>query len=105
MKTYADFAYECLDMSVEEFSKKYRNDKRLLIQAHPFRNGMTEVPPEYLDGIETFNMHPNHNSRVAVAAKYAKKHHLIQTVGTDYHHPGHEGGVGAVDQDGDEDIA
>ena len=90
-RDFADYAYECLDMDIVEFSKRFRNDKRLLIQAHPFRNGMTEVAPEYLDGIETFNVHPNHNSRVAVAAKYAKKHHLIPTLGTDYHHPGHEG--------------
>ena len=52
---------------------------------------MTEVAPQYLDGIETFNMHPNHNSRVALASKYAKKHNLIPTTGTDFHHPGHEG--------------
>lgn len=90
-RDFLDFAYESLDMGIEEFSKQFRGDGRLLIQAHPFRNGMTEVPPEYLDGIETFNMHPNHNSRVAVAAKYARKHNLIPTVGTDFHHCGHEG--------------
>lgn len=61
------------------------------IEQHPFRNGMTEVAPEYLDGIETFNMHPNHNSRVSMASIYAKKHNLIPTAGTDFHHPGHEG--------------
>ena len=90
-REYLDFAYECLEMSVGEFSEVFRRDDRLFIQAHPFRNGMTEVPPEYLDGIETFNMHPGHNSRVAVANRYAKKHHMITTAGTDYHHPGHEG--------------
>lgn len=90
-RDFLDFAYESLDMGIEEFSKQFRDDGRLLIQAHPFRNGMTEVAPEYLDGIETFNMHPNHNSRVALASKYAKKHNLIPTTGTDFHHPGHEG--------------
>lgn len=88
---FLDFAYESLDMGIEEFSKRFRGDKRLLIQAHPFRNGMTVVEPKYLDGIETFNMHPNHNSRVALASKYAKKHGLIPTTGTDFHHLGHEG--------------
>ena len=78
-------------MGIEEFSKQFRSDETLLIQAHPFRNGMTHVDPKYLDGIETFNMHPNHNSRVALAAKYAKEHDLIPTIGTDFHHPGHEG--------------
>lgn len=84
-------AYDCLDMGIENFSKHFRNKERLLIQAHPFRNGMTVVPPECLDGIETFNMHPNHNSRVALAAKYAREHGLIPTVGSDFHHLGHEG--------------
>lgn len=90
-RDFLDFAYECLDMNAAEFSRVFRSDTRLFIQAHPFRNGMTEVPPEYLDGIEAFNMHPGHNSRVAVANQYAKKHHMITTAGTDYHHPGHEG--------------
>lgn len=90
-REFLNDAYDCLDMGIEKFSEEFRGDGRLLIQAHPFRNGMTEVPPEYLDGIESFNMHPNHNSRVAMASKYAKKHHLIETAGTDYHHPGHEG--------------
>lgn len=90
-RDFLDFAYGSLDMGIEEFSKQFRDDGRLLIQAHPFRNGMTEVAPEYLDGIETFNMHPNHNSRVALASRYAKKHNLISTTGTDFHHPGHEG--------------
>lgn len=90
-KEFLNAAYDCLDMGIEAFSKQFRGDGRLLIQAHPFRNGMTEVAPEYLDGIESFNLHPNHNSRVAMASKYAKEHRLIETAGTDYHHPGHEG--------------
>lgn len=88
---FFQFAYDCLDMGVEQFSKQFRSDERLLIQAHPFRDGMTEVAPEYVDGIEAFNMHPNHNSRVAFASKYAKNHNLISTAGTDFHHLGHEG--------------
>ena len=63
----------------------------MILQAHPFRNGMEHVDPALLDGIEAFNMHPGHNSRVAIAAKYAKKEGLLMTAGTDYHHPGHEG--------------
>lgn len=90
-REFLDIAYDSLDMGIEKFSKQFRGDGRLLIQAHPFRNGMTEVVPEYLDGIESFNMHPNHNSRVAFASKYAKNHNLIETAGTDFHHPGHEG--------------
>ena len=90
-KDFIKEAYDYLDMGIEAFSKHFRRKDRLLIQAHPFRNGMTSVSPEYLDGIEAFNMHPNHNSRVALAAKYAREHNLIPTVGSDFHHIGHEG--------------
>lgn len=84
-------AYDKINSTIAEFSKWFRNDRHLLIQAHPFRNNMTEVDSTLLDGIETFNMHPGHNSRIAFAAKYAAKNNLIATCGTDYHHPTHEG--------------
>ena len=72
--------------SLEEFYKRFKNDKNLVIQAHPKRNGMIDMPTEYLDGIETFNLHYNHNSRVAVAARYARDNEiLITTGGTDVH--------------------
>ncbi len=83
--------YDRLELGTQEFSKWFRREDRLFIQAHPFRNGITRIPPEYLDGVESFNMHPHHNSRVGFAAKYAKQHNLIPTAGTDYHHLGHEG--------------
>lgn len=86
-----DFAYDYMPKGIEAFSKDFRREDRLLIQAHPFRNNMTRIDPALLDGIETFNMHPNHNSRVALADQYAREHHLIPTVGSDFHHPGHEG--------------
>lgn len=74
------------------FYKSFKNDKNVILQAHPFRNNMVLQNPDYLDGIETFNVHPNHNSRVAVATNYAAKHsNFIKTCGTDFHHEGHQG--------------
>lgn len=84
-------AYEYIDKGLEAFSKWFRNDSRVIVQAHPFRSSCTPVNPSYLDGVESFNMHPGHNSRVALAAKYAKEHDFIVTAGTDFHHEGHEG--------------
>ncbi len=86
-------AYDYFEKDIEEFSKWFRREDRLLIQAHPFRNGMTQVSPELLDGIEAFNFHPNHNSRCSVAAQYAHEHNMIVTCGTDFHHPGHQGQI------------
>ncbi|MHB1151756.1 MAG: PHP domain-containing protein [Eubacteriales bacterium] len=80
-----------LGQGIQEFRQNYTNKNSILIQAHPFRNGMQEIDPSLLDGIEAFNMHPHHNSRVAVAANYARKYNLTAIAGTDYHHFNHEG--------------
>lgn len=86
-------AYDYIAKDVESFSKWFRRNDRLFIQAHPFRNGMTLIPPSLIDGIESMNFHPNHNSRCSVAAKYAHDHDMIVTCGTDFHHDGHEGQI------------
>lgn len=86
--------YEYLDKGVERFRKEVALPNSVFLQAHPFRNGLTRADPALLDGIETFNMHPHHNSRVAMAEKYAVEHNIaIRTVGTDLHEKdeGHEG--------------
>lgn len=85
--------FELLPYGVENFRKNYAFDG-VFVQAHPFRNNMESVPPEILDGIEVYNMHPNHNSRIGIAAQYAKDNNLkIRIGGSDYHHPhlDHEG--------------
>lgn len=73
------------------FYKAFKNEKNVILQAHPFRNNMVLQNPDYIDGIETFNVHPNHNSRVGIASQYANKFpHFIKTCGTDFHHEGHQ---------------
>ena len=93
---YLNTAYDYLDKSLAEFAPAFRGAGRVLLQAHPFRSGMVLADPAYLDGIETFNVHPGHNSRVAMAAKYAREHDFIVSAGTDYHHHGHEGLAGIL---------
>lgn len=83
--------YDYLNTNLETFVREYKKESSLLIQAHPFRNGMIRMNSELLDAIEAFNVHQNHNSRVAVAAKYAAAEGKIMTVGSDYHHPTFEG--------------
>lgn len=74
------------------FYKKFKNDKNVILQAHPFRKKMVRQLPEFIDGMEVFNCHPHHNSNIAVAARYAKQHtDFIITAGTDFHHEGHQG--------------
>lgn len=83
--------YDATEGTLESFVKNVKTDKMFLLQAHPFRDDMKRGYEEYLDGVEAFNMHPNHNSRVALAMKYARENGKIATAGTDYHHPGHDG--------------
>ena len=82
---------ELLPYGIENFYKEFKNDKNVILQAHPFRKRMVLAPLDSIDGIETMNMHPGHNSAVAFAAKYARDNNLLVSGGTDYHHPGHHG--------------
>ncbi len=88
--------YESLPYGIDNIREKESLKNLLIIQAHPFREHMEQVNPEILDGMETLNLHPNHNGKIGPAVKYAKKHRLnITTAGTDYHHKDHEG-MGAI---------
>ena len=78
--------YRLLPEGVEHFRKTYEMPDSVFLQAHPFRDGMVEVDPALLDGIETFNMHPGQRSRNAVANLYAKKKGFgIRLVASDFH--------------------
>lgn len=82
--------YSYMTGTLENFAEKFKTDDMFLLQAHPFRDGMQLGFEKYLDGVEVFNMHPHHNSRIALAERYAKEHGKIATAGTDYHHIGHD---------------
>lgn len=85
--------YDYLTKGVETFRKEVELAKSVFVQAHPFRSGMVLCNPALLDGIESFNLHPNHNSRVGLAARYADENNFaVTTIGSDFHHKnrGHE---------------
>ncbi len=90
--------YNMLPYGIDSFYREYKNDKNVIIQAHPFRDRMERAKAESLDGIEVFNMHPNHNSRIGFAAKYAREHNMIATCGSDFHHYGQECQCGILTQ-------
>lgn len=85
--------YEHIGTSEQEFYTACHGEDILILQAHPHRNNMEPVDPAYLDGYEVFNMHPGHNSRVAVAAQLHATNGGVVTGGTDLHHRGHEGSL------------
>lgn len=79
--------YKSLEYGIEGFKKNDALNQVLIIQAHPFRNGMEEINPDWIDGIEGFNMHSGHNSRIAKTVKFAKDNNkTILTAGSDFHH-------------------
>ena len=74
------------------FYKAFKNDKNVIIQAHPFRDNMVLQSDEYLDGIEVFNMSKGHNSRNELSKSYADaRPKFIKTCGSDFHREGDEG--------------
>ena len=83
-----EFLYQnpaLLKMRLASFSKLAHKNGLLMFQAHPFRNGMHIVNPEYLDGVEIYNACVRHNSRNAIAEKWAKLHKLRGSAGSDFH--------------------
>lgn len=78
-------------LSVKQLSNFCRQHGVLMIQAHPFREGMQMTPNWLLDGIEVFNGSigghyeaDSHNDR---AKSYAQHFKLIKTSGSDLHYP------------------
>jgi predicted metal-dependent phosphoesterase TrpH len=75
---------------IERFYKEIKNDRNVILQAHPFRKGMVLAPLGSIDGIESFNLHSSHNSKIGMAARYARENGLLVTGGSDFHHKEHE---------------
>ncbi len=86
--------YDLLSLGIENFRKSYAMPESVIVQAHPKRDKMTGIDISLLDGIEVFNMHPGHNSRVGIASVYANENKAsVIIAGSDFHHPNqkHEG--------------
>ncbi len=84
-----EFLYEhpeIFTLNPESFHKLAKENGILFVQAHPFRNDMTIIRPQHLDGVEVFNGHFGHDSRNEIANLWAEKYGLIKTSGTDYHY-------------------
>ncbi len=76
-----------LPRSIEDFYKGFKNDKNVIIHAHPFRNNMERTPLGFVDGIESLNLHPSPNSRIGLATRFARDNDLLVTAGSDFHDP------------------
>lgn len=88
---------ECFEsIKMEELSAYVRESGLLIYQAHPFRNGMTVVDPELLDGYEIFNGNLGHDSRNPIAEAWAERYGKPGISGSDFHRAVHETNSGII---------
>jgi len=79
-----------LDSGIREgefYRTVHATGRLLMIQAHPFRTGLRQMPLNQLDGIEVYNGHPDHDSRNDLALSLAGQGDgdFIFTSGSDAH--------------------
>lgn len=91
-----DDEHNFINMHLKEFTELAHKHGMLVFQAHPFRNGMTIIKPDNLDGIEVLNGHPGHDSRNDIASLWAQKYDLLTCGGSDCHQRGDEAKVALV---------
>ena len=73
---------------IATFYREFKNDKNVIIHAHPYRERSEPIAVGHIDGIETFNCHPGHNSQIAYACRLARDNGLLVTGGSDFHEEG-----------------
>lgn len=57
----------------------------VIVQAHPYRSGLTPSRPPLIQGMEVYNGNPRHDSQNAMARAWAGANGLIMTSGSDVH--------------------
>ena len=77
------FSYVYKD--IQTFYREFKNDRNVILQAHPFRKNMEPTPLGSVDGVETFNCHVGHNSAVPFACRLARENNLLVSGGSDFH--------------------
>ena len=80
---------DALEMSISEFYGEAASKGALVIQAHPFRPGMTVIDYKDVDGVEVYNgshTNPLYNKQALSLAENCTDKVLIRTSGSDHHH-------------------
>lgn len=84
------------DMGPYEFHQLAQESGWMVYQAHPFRAKTLPANPRDIDGMETFNGNPRHNSQNRLATAFATRHSLRTIAGSDVHRKGDAGIVGMM---------
>lgn len=69
----------------EQFRPFADEHNLIVFQAHPFRQSMTVIDHNMVDGIEVYNGHGDHNSSNDIAYRWAEKYSLRKLSGSDFH--------------------
>ena len=83
-------AFDLCFSDIEDVADYVRGCGGVIIQAHPFRIGMTIIDPDLVDGYEVYNTHNKHPYMNAVARQWICNLGLedkILTAGNDHHDP------------------
>lgn len=72
-------------LSKMEFRRIADEEGLMIVQAHPFRPGMTPHGKEFIDGIEVFNGNARHSSDNPRALAFAKNLGVHTMSGSDFH--------------------
>ncbi len=75
---------------IEAFYTDFKNERNVILHAHPLRDNMSPTPLGFVDGIESYNLHMRHNSRIGAACAFAREHDLLVSGGSDFHTSGDE---------------
>ena len=80
---------EIKEMTTIDVLDMFRNEKGLVIQAHPFREAsyIDEIIlyPLHVDGVEILNTHNRTDRADELAVQYAQAYGFLTTCGSDYH--------------------
>ena len=83
-------------MNVKEFYPYAQETGVLIYHAHPLRNGMKVIKPDYLDGYEVYNGNLNKDNRNDLVEIWADRYGKPGISGSDYHGPHHVVGAGIL---------
>lgn len=72
-------------LTLQEFRNLTYDKGIVVFQAHPFRPYMTSAPLSLIDGVETWNGNPRHDSSNHLARQYAVENGLKMLSGSDFH--------------------
>lgn len=91
-----DLPDDVCDWNIRKFHEFAKEKGWMVYQAHPFRPKMLPANPPEIDGMETFNGNPRHNSQNRLSSSFATRHSLRTIAGSDIHRAGDAGMVGLL---------